>query len=60
MTRSLHMSMTNSTYKPLFTIFQVLYKKESVVREAHIHILDDLKEDREGPSNQNQDLVTGN
>ena len=54
------MSMTNSTYKPLFTIFQVLYKKESVVREAHIHILDDLKEDREGPSNQNQDLVTRN
>ena len=51
---------TNSTYKPLFTIFQVLYKKESVVREAHIHILDDLKEDREGPSNQNQDLVTRN
>ena len=30
-----------------FMIFQVLYKKRSVVREAYIHILYDLKEDRE-------------
>ena len=41
------MSITSSTYKPLFTIFRVLYKKRSVVREAYIHILYDLKEDRE-------------
>ena len=29
-----------------FIIFQVLYKKRSVVREAYIHILYDLKKDR--------------
>ena len=41
------MSITSSTYKPLFIIFQVLCKKTSVVKEAYIHILYDLKEDRE-------------
>ena len=30
-----------------FIIFQVLYKKRSVVKEAYIHILYDLKKDRE-------------
>ena len=30
-----------------FIIFQVLCKKRSVVREAYIHILYDLKKDRE-------------
>ena len=41
------MSIASSTFKPRFTIFQVLYKKRSVVSEAYIHILYDLKEDRE-------------
>ena len=41
------MLITSLTYKPLFTIFQVRYKKRSVVRQAYIHILYDLKEDRE-------------
>ena len=34
-------------YLPLFIIFQVLYKKRNVMREAYIHILYDLKENRE-------------
>ena len=34
-------------YLPLIIIFQVLYKKRSVMREAYIHILYDLKENRE-------------
>ena len=33
------MSITSSTYKPHFIIFQVLYKERSVVREAYIHII---------------------
>ena len=39
------MSITSSTYKPLFIIFHVLYKKRSVVREAYIHTLYDLRQD---------------
>ena len=41
------MPITNSNYKPLFIIFHVLYKKRSVVREAYIHVLYALKQDRE-------------
>ena len=40
------MPITSSTYKPFFIIFQVLYKKSSMLREAYLHILYDLKEDR--------------
>ena len=33
------MSITSSTYKPHFIIFQVLHKERNVVREAYIHII---------------------
>ena len=40
------MSITSSTYKPLFIIFQFLYKERSVVRESYIHILHDSRQRR--------------
>ena len=40
------MSITKSTYKPLFIIFQVLYKERSVVRKAYIDILYDSRQRR--------------
>ena len=40
------MSITKSTYKPLFIIFQVLHKERSVVRKAYIDILYDSRQRR--------------
>ena len=40
------MSIISSTYKPLFNVFQVLYKERSVVREAYIDILYDSRQRR--------------
>ena len=37
------MSITSSTNKPPFVIFQVLYQERSVAKQAYIHVLYNFK-----------------